>query len=160
MKRKYDTSLYKSKVHTVNTKLPGACIATDVIVGFPGESDKDFEDTFSFIENLDIAYMHVFTYSPRDNTLALTMKEIVQDKVKKERSERLHRLSENKKKNFYRENLGAEANVLFESGNIKGYMHGFTENYIKVKTPFKPEYINRILPVKLERLDADGIYLL
>ncbi len=159
MKRKYDTSLFKSRIQTLNWKLPAACIATDVIVGFPGETDEDFADTFSFLENLNISYMHVFTYSPRENTLAITMKEIVQDKVKKERSEKLHRLSENKKHYFYRMNQGAEVNVLFESGNTNGFMHGFTENYIKVKTPYKSEYINRIIRVKLEQLDEDGNYL-
>jgi len=111
------------------------------------------------LENLNISYMHVFTYSPRENTLAITMKEIVHDKVKKERSEKLHRLSENKKHYFYRMNQGAEVNVLFESGNTNGFMHGFTENYIKVKTPYKSEYINRIIRLKLEKLDEDGYYL-
>ena len=159
MKRKYDTSLFKSRIQTLNRKLPDACIATDVIVGFPGETDEDFADTFSLLENLNISYMHVFTYSPRENTLAITMKEIVHDKVKKERSEKLHRLSENKKHYFYRMNQGAEVNVLFESGNTNGFMHGFTENYIKVKTPYKSEYINRIIRLKLEKLDEDGYYL-
>lgn len=159
MKRKYDTSLFKSRIQMLNRKLPSACIATDVIVGFPGETDEDFADTFSFLENLNISYMHVFTYSPRENTLAITMKEIVQDKVKKERSEKLHRLSENKKHHFYKMNMGAEVNVLFESGNTNGFMHGFTENYIKVKTSYRSEYINQIIQFKLEKLDEDGIYL-
>lgn len=159
MKRKYDRALYRSRIETINRKLPDACIAADVIVGFPGETDEDFAGTFSFLENLKIAYMHVFSYSARENTLAVMMNEIVNDKVKKERSEKLHRLSEYKKHNFYRLNQGAESNVLFESGNTEGFMHGFTENYIKVKTPYRPEYINRIIRVKLENLDTDGIYL-
>lgn len=158
MKRKYDTALYTSRIQSINTKLPDACIATDVIVGFPGETDEDFADTFSFLENLNLSYMHIFTYSPRENTLALTMKEIVQDQVKKERSEKLHRLSENKKHHFYRMNMDAEVNVLFESGNSNGFMHGFTENYIKVKTSYRSEYINQVIRLKLENLDEDGIY--
>jgi threonylcarbamoyladenosine tRNA methylthiotransferase MtaB len=160
MKRRYDTTLYRSRIRSIREKLPKACIAADVIVGFPGETGLDFTGTYSFIESLDISYLHVFSYSPRENTLALKLDSIVHDSVKKDRSEKLHHLSEEKKKHFYLENLGSEANVLFESGNTRGFMHGFTENYIKVKTPFNADNVNRILPVKLEKLDTDGVFLI
>jgi threonylcarbamoyladenosine tRNA methylthiotransferase MtaB len=159
MKRRYDTALFRSRIQTLNKMLPDACIATDVIVGFPGETDEDFADTYSFLEDLNISYMHVFSYSPRENTLAITMKETVQDRVRKERSDRLHRLSESKKKIFYKNNMGTERQVLFESSGNKRFMHGFTENYISVKTPFNRDLINQVIWVKLETLDDDGTYL-
>ena len=159
MKRKYDTSLYRSRIRAINSKLPTACIAADVITGFPGETDMNFEETVSFLEDLNISYMHVFPYSPRENTLAFHMQEPVQDKIKKERSEILHRISERKKRNFYGSNMGKMADVLFESGNFNGFMHGFTQNYIKVKTLFNPGYVNHIVRLKLENTDADGMFL-
>jgi threonylcarbamoyladenosine tRNA methylthiotransferase MtaB len=160
MKRKYDTSLYISRIQSIKSKLPDACIASDVIVGFPGETEEDFRETYSFLEHQDLSYMHVFSYSPRENTLALTMDGLVQDKIKKDRSDTLRQLSEDKKDHFYLMNQGMERNVLFESGNTNGFMHGFTENYIKVKTRYRSEYINRIIRVKLEKLDADGTYVI
>lgn len=156
MHRKYTRELYASRVEKIKELMPLACIAADVIVGFPGESDEDFLDTFNFISWLDISYLHVFTYSKRDNTLAARMNTPVPDKVKKERSDALHKLSDEKKHRFYLENKGREVNVLFESDNSQGFMHGFSENYIKVRTPFNPEFVNQVRPVRLEDLDEAG----
>jgi len=117
MKRKYNHELFASRIRKIRDLLPLACIATDVIVGFPGESEDDFRETYDFIEGLELSYLHVFSYSRRVNTLAASMNEPVQDKIKKQRSELLHQLSENKKKIFYLKNTGLTANVLFESDN-------------------------------------------
>ena len=155
MKRKYTTSLYLSRVKKIREVLPGACIAADVIVGFPGETEEDFTETVSFLESLDISYIHVFTYSKRENTLAAKLTDPVQDSVKKQRSEILHKLSDEKKKHFYLMNQGSVAEVLFESDNSNGFMHGFTENYIKVKTPFNPELINKVKKVSLDKFEDD-----
>jgi threonylcarbamoyladenosine tRNA methylthiotransferase MtaB len=156
MHRKYTRELYASRVQKIRELMPLACIAADVIVGFPGETDEDFTETFNFLKQQEISYMHVFTYSPRDNTLAARMASPVPDKVKKERSETLHKLSDAKKNQFYRENRNREMLVLFESDNSHGFMHGFTENYIKVKTLFNPAFVNRVCPVRLENLEDDG----
>ncbi len=156
MHRKYDRELYADRIVKIRSLLPHACIAADVITGFPGETSEDFEDTCRFLEQLEISYMHVFTYSQRDNTLAAKMTPIVPDKEKKARSSRLHVLSEEKKQAFYLQNQGREVNVLFESDNSLGFMHGFSENYIKVKMPYNPTYVNRVVKVKLENLTADG----
>ncbi|MDP1622037.1 MAG: tRNA (N(6)-L-threonylcarbamoyladenosine(37)-C(2))-methylthiotransferase MtaB [Bacteroidales bacterium] len=158
MHRKYDRELYTSRVQKIRQLIPGACIAADVIVGFPGETDEDFTDTCEFLEKLEISYMHVFTYSKRDNTLAAKMDTPVPDKVKKERSKALHKLSDHKKQQFYLQNMGREVKVLFESDNSQGFMHGFTENYIRVKTEYQQEYVNQLIHGKLTNLDADGIY--
>ena len=156
MHRKYTRELYASRVRKIRELMPGACIAADVIVGFPGETEDDFSDTFDFLKQLEISYLHVFTYSKRDNTLAAKMEAIVHDRVKKERSEALHKLSDEKKHQFYEQNRGRSALVLFESDNSQGSMHGFTENYIKVKTKFNPEIVNQVVQVNLENLLEDG----
>ena len=159
MKRKYDRELFASRIRKIRDFLPLACIATDVIVGFPGESEEDFRETYDFIEGLELSYLHVFSYSRRENTIAATMAEPVQDKIKKQRSELLHQLSENKKKIFYLKNKGLSANVLFESDNSNGFMHGFTENYIKLKTKFNPALINQISSIKLDELTEDLCFI-
>jgi threonylcarbamoyladenosine tRNA methylthiotransferase MtaB len=156
MHRKYNRELYASRVQKIRELMPRACIAADVIVGFPGETEEDFIDTYNFLQQLDISYLHVFTYSKRDNTLASKMESPVPDKVKKERSDSLHKLSDIKKHKFYTENMGSVVNVLFESSNSQGFMHGFSENYIKVKTPYNPDFVNKVLQVKLEVLQEDG----
>ncbi len=156
MHRKYNRELYASRVQKIKELMPHACIAADVIVGFPGETDEDFHDTLCFLESMAVSYLHVFTYSKRENTLAAKMEAPVPDGVKKHRSNVLHKLSDQKKQAFYRNNLGLEAMVLFESDNSQGFMHGFTENYIKVKTKFNPAYSNQIMKVKLENLAEDG----
>lgn len=160
MKRKYDRELYASRIQKIRSLLPYACIAADVITGFPGESDDDFLESLNFIGDIDISYMHVFTYSNRENTFASKLTEQVPDKVKKERSERLHHLSEEKKKAFYLMNKGKTANVLFESDKTDGYMHGFSENYIKVGTIYDEHLINKIITCRLEDQGDNGFYLL
>ncbi|MEI6899163.1 MAG: tRNA (N(6)-L-threonylcarbamoyladenosine(37)-C(2))-methylthiotransferase MtaB [Bacteroidota bacterium] len=160
MKRKYNTALYASRVQKIREVLPNACIAADLIVGFPGETEEDFNETLHFIESTDISYLHVFTYSARENTLASKMGGQVQDSIRKKRSEMLHKLSDQKKLSFYKENTGKMARILFESDHSKGFMHGFSENYIKVKTPFKPDLINQVLEVNLDRLDDEGVFLI
>ena len=159
MKRKYNKDLFASRVQKIRSILPLACIASDVIIGFPGETDEDFSETVELIERLDISYLHVFSYSSRENTLASKMTDLVQDKIKKQRSGILHDLSEKKKKSFYLKNQGHEAHVLFESDNSNGFMHGFTGNYVKVSTLYNPEFVNQIKTVKLEQLDKDLNYL-
>ena len=156
MHRKYNRELFQERVVKIRTLMPDACIASDVIVGFPGETDEDFKETFGFLQKSDISYLHVFSYSKRENTIAAKMTALVPDKVKKERSGALHKLSDQKKQQFYLQNRGRKAMVLFESDNSQGFMHGFTENYIKVKTKFNPEYVNRIVQVKLENLVEEG----
>jgi threonylcarbamoyladenosine tRNA methylthiotransferase MtaB len=155
MKRKYNRELFASRVQKIRDLMPLACIATDVIVGFPGESEDDSLETVGFIEGLELSYLHVFSYSRRENTLASTMEEPVQDKIKKQRSIVLHAVSEKKKKAFYLKNKGLTANVLFESDNSNGFMHGFTENYIKVKRKFDPSLINQVCSVELDELGEE-----
>ncbi len=159
MKRKYDREFFASRIHKIRDLLPLACIATDVIVGFSGESEEDFRETYDFIEGLELSYLHVFSYSRRENTLAARMAEPVQDKIKKQRSNLLHQLSENKKKIFYMKNKGLTAHVLFESDNSNGFMHGFTENYIKVKTKFDPRLVNQVVAVTLDVLAEELCFL-
>jgi threonylcarbamoyladenosine tRNA methylthiotransferase MtaB len=149
MHRKYTRTLYASRVQEIRRTIPHACIAADVIVGFPGETDEDFQETFRFLEELPVSYMHVFSYSKRDRTLAAKMDNPVPQPVIKVRSERLHLLSAEKKRHFYRENEGRRVHVLFESDNSGGYMHGFSENYLKVRTPFDPAFMNRIVEAEL-----------
>lgn len=159
MHRKYNRDLYLSRVRKIRSIMPFACIAADIIAGFPGETEEDFRDAMAFIQGIDISYLHVFTYSKRENTLASKMEGIIPDKIKKERSELLHSISEEKKRLFYIKNTGREVNVLFESDNSNGLMHGFSENYLKVKTPFTPELINRIASVRLNEMDEDGVFM-
>jgi threonylcarbamoyladenosine tRNA methylthiotransferase MtaB len=159
MKRKYDPELFKDRILKIREVLPLACIASDVIVGFPGETDEDFQETYDFIKGLELSYLHVFSYSKRENTLAASMPEPVKDKVRKQRSEILHRLSAEKKQGFYLQNKGREMKVLFESDNTNGFMHGFTENYLKVKTKYSQSLVNRIVSVKLETLEPDLTFL-
>jgi len=159
MKRKYDRELFGSRIRKIRDLLPLACIASDVIVGFPGESEDEFRETYDFIEGLELSYIHVFSYSRRANTLAAGMAEPVQDKIKKQRSELLHQLSENKKKMFYLKNKGLTAHILFESDNSNGFMHGFTENYIKVKTKFDPLLVNQVVAMTLDVLGEELCYI-
>ncbi len=159
MHRKYTRELYASRVEKILRHLPYACIAADVITGFPGETQEDFKEGYRFMEETGISYMHVFTYSRRDNTLAAGLGSPVADAVKKERSTLLHRLSDEKKKAFYKRNLGREEEVLFESDNTGGFMHGFTGNYIRVRTAFDPALVNRVVSVGLEEMDDDGFII-
>ena len=159
MKRKYAREVFAQRVKEIKKHMPHACIAADVIIGFPGETEEDFRDTYDFLDGLDISYMHVFTYSERPGTVAANMPGKLNNKEKRERSRVLHELSDKKKTAFYKQNTGSTRPVLFESDNSNGYMHGFTGNYIKVKTPFRADFVNEIISVPLDKLDDDGCFL-
>jgi threonylcarbamoyladenosine tRNA methylthiotransferase MtaB len=149
MKRKYKREVFASRVNKIKTLMPGACIAADVIVGFPGETDEYFNDTYEFIKSLDITYLHVFTYSERPGTKAVDFEGQVNEKEKRRRSIVLHELSESNKLTFYTSNTGKTFNVLWESDNVNGMMHGWTENYIHTRIPFNELLINQITQVRL-----------
>ena len=157
MKRRYLRELYVSRVAKIREVMPDACIGVDVIVGFPGETDEHFLETYYFLNDLDISYLHVFTYSERDNTEAVLMDGVVADAVRAKRSKMLRGLSAKKRNAFYMSQLGKEKTVLFESDNKQGYIHGFTENYVKVKAPWDPSLVNTLHKVKLTKIDADGM---
>jgi len=157
MKRRYQSSLYYDRVKTIKTAMPHACIGVDVIVGFPGESDELFLETYQMLSELDISYLHVFTYSERPNTEAVDLPDVVPLKVRNKRSKMLRGLSVKKRRAFYESQIGATFNVLFEGENKKGYIHGFTQNYVKVKAPWNPELVNTLHPVKLSGIDEDGL---
>ena len=148
MKRRYNAKLYQEKIIQISKEIPDVCIGADVIVGFPGESNKHFEDTLNFIKNLPINYLHVFPYSERENTIAFSMKNQVQIQERKERSKKLRILSNKLNRIFYSKYLGSTQKVLFEE-NKSGKMVGFTKNYIKVEVPYNKEVKNQELDVKL-----------
>ena len=155
MKRKYLREVFASRVSKIKELMPDACIAADVIIGFPGETSEDFDDTYEFIKSVDVTYLHVFSYSERPGTKALTMEGKVDEYEKRRRSQLLHQLSESKKLNFYNRQIWKTTNVLWESDNIKGFMHGFTDNYVKVRTPFNASLINQITSVKITAVNDD-----
>lgn len=157
MKRRYLRELYVDRVAKVREVMPHACIGVDVIVGFPGETDEHFLETYHFLNELDISYLHVFTYSERDNTEAAEMVGVVPKKVRNKRSKMLRGLSVKKRRAFYESQLGTQRTVLFEGENKEGYIHGFTENYVKVKAPWNPELVNTLHPVSLTEIDEDGL---
>lgn len=159
MKRFYDTSLFAGRVEKIKSLMPDACIAADVIVGFPTESEEDFAVTKQFIGDLPISYVHVFTYSQRENTHALTLQNVVTPKEKKMRSQGLHELSERKRMQFYRENIGTKREVLFESQEAKGMISGWTENYIKVEMPYSKDLENTVVEVVLGNLSEEGVFI-
>lgn len=156
MRRRYLRELYVERVAKIKQVLPHCCIGVDVIVGFPGESDEDFLETYAFLNELNISYLHVFTYSERDNTDAALMENIVPVHIRQKRNKMLRILSEKKRRLFYESQVGSTFPVLFESDNKEGFMHGFTPNYVKVKTAFDPTLINQSLEVKLVEIDSDG----
>ena len=156
MRRRYLTDLYKARVETIRQAMPDACIGVDVIVGFPGETDAHFENTYSFLHELPVSYLHVFTYSERANTTALRIEEVVPMEIRQERNKRLRILSNKKRRAFYESQLGSTRKVLFEASEHEGIMHGFTENYVKVEQPFNAELINQVRYVRLERISPDG----
>ena len=157
MKRRYMRELYKDRVSKIKEVMPHACIGVDVIVGFPGETDEHFLETYNFLNDLDISYLHVFTYSERDNTEAAQMNGVVPKKVCSKRSKMLRGLSAKKRRAFYEEQLNSTRTVLFEGENKEGYIHGFTENYVKVKAPWNPELVNTLHEVELTKIDEDGL---
>ena len=157
MKRRYNKDLYVNRVSKIKEMLPHACIGVDIIVGFPGETEAHFLETYNFLNDLDISYLHVFTYSERDNTLAIEMDGVVNKKDRAKRSKMLRGLSVKKRRAFYESQLGTIRTVLFESENKEGYIYGFTENYVKVKTPWNPELINTLHKIELTNIDEDGL---
>ena len=157
MRRKYERSLYAERVEHIKSLRKDCCIGVDVIVGFPGETDEEFLDSYNFIQSLDISYLHVFTYSERANTSAPKLGTYVPMEKRKERSKMLHILSDKKKRAFYEQNIGSERTVLFEAEEDEGMMYGFTENYVKVKVPFNASFVNSFQKVKLTAIDRDGI---
>ena len=157
MKRRYQTGLYIERVKKIRETMPDACIGVDVIVGFPGETDELFLQTYNFLSALDISYLHVFTYSERPNTEAIEMEGVVPGRIRKKRSKMLRGLSVKKRRSFYESQLDKEFTVLFEGENKKGFIHGFTENYVKVKAPWNPELVNTLHTVRLKEIDEDGL---
>ncbi len=156
MKRRYLRQVYTDRVANIRKVMPHACIGVDVIVGFPGETDEDFLETYNFLNEMDISYLHVFTYSERDNTEAAEMNDVVPMNVRNKRSKMLRGLSVKKRRAFYESQIGTDRTVLFESENKEGYIHGFTENYVKVKTPWNPELVNTLHKIHLTKIDDDG----
>ena len=157
MKRRYQRELYVDRVQKIRDVMPHACIGVDVIVGFPGETEEHFLDTYHFLNELDISYLHVFTYSERDNTEAAEMVDVVPKAIRHKRSKMLRGLSAKKRRAFYEQQLGTSRTVLFEGENKEGYIHGFTENYVKVKTPWDPELVNTLHQIELSTIDDDGL---
>jgi len=157
MKRRYMSALYTDRVTQIKRVMPNACIGVDVIVGFPGETEERFLETYNYLNDLDISYLHVFTYSERDNTPAAEMEGVVPNKVRKKRSKMLRGLSAKKRRAFYESQLGNTCTVLFEGENKEGYIHGFTENYVKVKAPWDPELVNTLHQIELTSIDEDGL---
>ena len=157
MKRRYKRELYVEKVNEIKKYMPDACIGVDVIIGFPGETDELFLETYHFLNELDISYLHVFTYSERENTPAASMEGIVPLNIRKKRSKMLRGLSVKKRRSFYESQLNTLHTVLFEGENKKGYILGFTENYVKIKHPWNPELINTTREVLLTEIDTDGM---
>ena len=156
MKRRYRKELYEDRIRYIQSKINDVCIGVDVIVGFPGETDSDFQETYNFLLNLDISYLHVFSYSERDNTEASNMLNPVPKNVRFQRSKMLRSLSEKKRRIFYNSQINRVRPVLFESENKHGYIYGYTDNYIKVRHPWNPKLSNKIVPAKLIEIDNDG----
>jgi threonylcarbamoyladenosine tRNA methylthiotransferase MtaB len=156
MKRRYKREVYTDRVANIRQVMPHACIGVDVIVGFPGETDEHFLETYNYLNEMDISYLHVFTYSERDNTEAAQMPDVVPMNVRNKRSKMLRGLSVKKRRAFYESQIGINRTVLFESENKEGYIHGFTENYVKVKTPWNPELVNTLHEINLTKIDDDG----
>jgi threonylcarbamoyladenosine tRNA methylthiotransferase MtaB len=156
MKRRYLREVYMDRVSQIKEVMPHACIGVDVIVGFPGETEEHFLETYHFLNEMDISYLHVFTYSERDNTEAAAMEGVVPTNVRAKRSKMLRGLSVKKRRAFYESQLGTERTVLFETENKEGYIYGFTENYVKVKAPWNPELANTLHKIQLTHIDEDG----
>ncbi|WP_295650178.1 tRNA (N(6)-L-threonylcarbamoyladenosine(37)-C(2))-methylthiotransferase MtaB [uncultured Mucilaginibacter sp.] len=156
MRRRYRRDLYVDRVAKIKQLMPHCCIGVDVIVGFPGETREDFIDTYNFLNDLDISYLHVFTYSERENTIAAELPGTVPGSTRAERSKMLHILSDKKRRAFYETQLGADAEILFETDIKDGYMHGFTRNYVKVKTKYDPVLVREIKHAHLTAISFDG----
>ena len=157
MKRRYLRSTFTDRVETIKKTMPNACIGVDVIVGFPGETDAMFLETYNYLNELDISYLHVFTYSERPNTEAILLDGVVPKEIRHKRSKMLRGLSVKKRRAFYDSQLGNTLTVLFESENKEGYIYGFTENYVKVKTAWNPLLVNTLHQIKLTKINNEGI---
>ncbi|MEL7194326.1 MAG: tRNA (N(6)-L-threonylcarbamoyladenosine(37)-C(2))-methylthiotransferase MtaB [Bacteroidota bacterium] len=157
MRRRYKRELYADRVAKIKELMPHACIGVDVIVGFPGETDQHFEDTYQFLTELDISYLHVFTYSERENTLAVEMPDIVPPKVRHQRNHRLRMLSDKKKRHFYEQFAQSTREVLYEGKAEDGRIHGFTDNYIKVTRPVDAALINQIVATPMTFPNPHGL---
>ncbi|HYK77504.1 MAG TPA: tRNA (N(6)-L-threonylcarbamoyladenosine(37)-C(2))-methylthiotransferase MtaB [Daejeonella sp.] len=156
MRRRYRRELYVDRVAKIKSLMPHCCIGVDVIVGFPGETREDFLDTYNFLNELNISYLHVFTYSERENTPAAEMANPVPGSQRADRSKMLHILSEKKRRAFYESQLGNQAEILFEGDHKEGFMHGFSLNYVKVRTPYDPLLVNEVKTVQLVSIASDG----
>lgn len=156
MRRRYKKELYADRIKYIHSKINDVCVGVDVIVGFPGETDDDFKETYNFLLNLNISYLHVFTYSERNNTEASMMGNMVPVNVRNQRSKKLRSLSEKKKRDFYNSQLTKNKSILFESENKYGYIHGYTDNYVKVRVPWDPKLSNKLINAKLENIDDEG----
>ncbi len=156
MKRRYQRELYTDRVAKIKELMPNCCIGVDVIVGFPGETQEDFLDTYEFLNGLDVSYLHVFTYSEREQTEAAVMTGKVVGSTRFERNKMLQILSDKKRRAFYQSQIGTHAQVLFEDDQKNGFMHGFTKNYVKVKAKYDPLMVNELKNVKLVAITADG----
>jgi threonylcarbamoyladenosine tRNA methylthiotransferase MtaB len=158
MRRRYERELYADRVKLIKELMPECCIGVDVIVGFPGETEDEFLQTYNFLNELNISYLHVFTYSERDNTTAVRVTEgVVPMAIRQQRNKMLTILSEKKRRKFYEDNIGNTATVLWEAERDGEFMHGFTQNYVKVKTPFTESLVNQTAQVNLQTIDTDGI---
>jgi threonylcarbamoyladenosine tRNA methylthiotransferase MtaB len=156
MRRRYRRDLYAERVNKIKQLMPDCCIGVDVIVGFPGETREDFIDTYNFLNDLDVSYLHVFTYSERENTIAAELAGAVPGSTRADRSKMLHILSDKKRRAFYETQLGKDAEILFETDIKDGYMHGFTRNYVKVKTKYDPVLVREIKAAHLTAISFDG----
>ncbi len=152
MRRRYKRELYADRVASIRQQMPHCCIGVDVIVGFPGETDEDFKETYKFIQELDISYLHVFTYSERANTPAAEMENVVPVHIRRERNEMLRILSEKKRRHFYEQYENTQQIALLEGKNIDGKMTGFTQNYIKIAVDYDEALINQLIPIQLDKL--------
>ena len=157
MRRRYQTNLYRKIVENISKEIKNVCIGADVIVGFPGETDEEFYKTLNFIKDLPISYLHVFSYSERENTPATNFDHKIPKKTKAERSKQLRILSSKLKNAFYKKYLNSKHSALLEKDNNDGMLYGFTDNYIKIKTPFNKNIRQTKQQVKLLQIDADGI---
>jgi threonylcarbamoyladenosine tRNA methylthiotransferase MtaB len=144
MRRRYLTNAYSARIEKIKKCIPHACIGVDVITGFPGETEEDFLNTYAYLNQLPVSYLHVFTYSERENTAAMAMHDCVPYAERKKRTNMLRILSEKKLRCFYEQHAGTTMQVLFESDNKNGFMHGYSENYVKIKTPYRKDLVNRI----------------
>jgi len=156
MRRRYDTALYAERVAHIKRVMPYACIGVDVITGTPGETDEEFMKTHAFLRSIAIDYLHVFTYSERNNTTAVRMEDAVPMEIRRERTKQLRILGSKLQRAHYERNIGTTRSVLFEAEENEGQVHGYSDNYIRVSAPYDASFCNTIVNVMLDRIDGDG----